>query len=152
MSWIFGILLAAIVGFGASAQTAFTVPPAVTAPTCAGDLTGTFPNCNVAKINGSTPSTIATSGNAADLTGTIAAARMPAYSGDCSSLAGAVALSCVPKRVVSTVAGLPACTAGIRGQMNMVTDALLPVALATVAAGGAVVIGVTCNGVAWVVQ
>lgn len=151
MRWILGILLAAVIG-SAFAQSAFTVSPAATAPTCAGDLTGTFPNCNVAKINGSTPSTVATSGSAADLTGTLAAARMPAYSGDCTSSAGAAALSCIPKRAVSTVAGLPSCTAGIRGQMNMVTDALLPVALATVAAGGAVVIGVTCNGVAWVVQ
>lgn len=150
MRWI-GILLAAVIGT-ANAQTAFTVPPTATAPTCAGDLTGTFPTCNVAKINGSTPATVATSGSAADLTGTLATARMPAYSGDCSSSSGTASLSCIPKRAVSTVALLPACTAGIRGQMNMVTDALLPVALATVAAGGAVIIGVTCNGTAWVVQ
>jgi hypothetical protein len=58
----------------------------------------------------------------------------------------------VAKRPISTVAGLPACNGGVQGQMYMVTDALAPVALAAVASGGAVIIGVTCNGTSWIVQ
>jgi hypothetical protein len=36
--------------------------------------------------------------------------------------------------------------------MYFVTDALLPAALAIVASGGAVKVGVTCNGTNWIVQ
>lgn len=54
----------------------------------------------------------------------------------------------VPSAVVS---GLPTCNAAARGTIYMVTDALAPVALATVAGSGAVVVLVACNGAAWIV-
>lgn len=58
----------------------------------------------------------------------------------------------VPTRPVVTVSGLPACGAGTQGAMYLVTDALAPVALAIVGAGGAVKVGVICNGTNWIVQ
>ena len=57
-----------------------------------------------------------------------------------------------PSRPVTTVSGLPTCNSGSQGVMYFVTDALAPVALATLAGGGAVKIGVTCNGTNWIVQ
>jgi hypothetical protein len=57
-----------------------------------------------------------------------------------------------PTRPSSTVLGLPTCNPGNTGLMYIVTNALAPVALATVAGGGAVTIGVTCNGTNWIVQ
>jgi hypothetical protein len=64
-----------------------------------------------------------------------------------------VSVGCgTPQRSVTTIGSLPSCTSALRGKMYIVTDALLPTALANVAAGGAVVIGVMCNGVNWVVQ
>lgn len=58
----------------------------------------------------------------------------------------------VARRPVVAVAGLPACNAASKGALYMVTDALAPVALATVAAAGAVSVGVTCDGTNWIVQ
>jgi chitinase len=55
-------------------------------------------------------------------------------------------------RQVKTIATLPTCNSAARGLMYVVTDALLPAALATVGAGGAVVVGVMCNGTNWIVQ
>lgn len=52
---------------------------------------------------------------------------------------------------VTTVAGLPACTTALQGARYTVNNALSPVALATVVAGGAIVVGVLCNGTAWIV-
>lgn len=53
---------------------------------------------------------------------------------------------------VTTVAALPTCSAARQGQLYLVTDSLLPVALAIVAAGGAVVVPVVCNGTNWIVS
>jgi hypothetical protein len=67
------------------------------------------------------------------------------------------ALACgAPTRPLATVGAggsqLPACNSGTKGAMYIVTDALTPVAIATVVGGGAVSIGVTCNGTNWIVQ
>lgn len=62
-------------------------------------------------------------------------------------------LTCgVPMRPTKTVSTLPACNTAARGQMALVTDALLPASLASVSGGGAVVVGVVCNGTTWIVQ
>lgn len=55
-------------------------------------------------------------------------------------------------RPVTTVALLPTCSASNKGLMYFVTDSLLPAALAIVANGGAVQVGVLCNGTNWIVQ
>jgi hypothetical protein len=47
---------------------------------------------------------------------------------------------------------LPTCNAGAEGTRSGVTDALAPVALATVVGGGAIHVGVYCSGTAWIVQ
>lgn len=52
---------------------------------------------------------------------------------------------------VTTVGALPACAAATTGIFYVVTDALLPASLAVVAAGGAVVVPVVCNGTNWIV-
>lgn len=67
---------------------------------------------------------------------------------------GTSTLACAaPTRPTSTVATLgTTCTSGQTGQMYLVTDALLPAALAVVAGGGAVKVGVLCNGTNWIVQ
>lgn len=54
-------------------------------------------------------------------------------------------------QLVYTIGTLPTCDASLKGRRFVVTDALTPVALATVVAGGAVVVPVYCNGAAWVV-
>lgn len=58
----------------------------------------------------------------------------------------------VPVRQTATVSTLPTCNAGAKGAMYLVTDSLLPAALATVSGGGAVVVGVMCNGTNWIVN
>ena len=55
------------------------------------------------------------------------------------------------KIAATTVGSLGTCDAGASGQVKYVTDALLPVALATVGGGGAVKVPVFCNGTAWTV-
>lgn len=55
-------------------------------------------------------------------------------------------------RPTATVATLPTCNTAARGTMFVVTDALTPVSLAAVTGGGAVVMGVMCNGTSYLVQ
>ena len=57
----------------------------------------------------------------------------------------------VPKFTVVEIGSLPTCNAGAKGSVYMVSDALLPAALATVSAGGAISVPVVCNGSAWTV-
>lgn len=56
------------------------------------------------------------------------------------------------QRPTATVATLPSCSASLKGQMWLVTDALLPLLLGIISGGGAVTAGVTCNGTNWVVE
>jgi hypothetical protein len=65
---------------------------------------------------------------------------------------GGVSASSACRQTIPTVAGLPTCSGGSQGQMYMVANALTPSALATVAGGGAVIVGVTCNGTNWIVE
>lgn len=57
-----------------------------------------------------------------------------------------------PVAPTATVSTLPTCNSAARGTLYIVTDALIPAALATVAGSGAVVVGVICNGTNWIVQ
>ena len=65
---------------------------------------------------------------------------------------GSAIVCSAPQRPVTTVSGLPSCATGNKGAMYFVTDSLLPAALSVVSAGGAVQVGVTCNGTSWIVQ
>jgi hypothetical protein len=67
------------------------------------------------------------------------------------------ALTCTaPTRPIATIGAggsqLPTCNSTTKGAMYIVTDALTPVAIATVVGGGVVSIGVTCSGTNWIVQ
>jgi len=94
----------------------------------------------------------------------LAAGPVPAVNTDmgCTNSGQAIqyngsTLACTaPTRPLATVGAggsqLPTCNSGTKGAMYIVTDALTPVAIATVVGGGAVSIGVTCNGANWIVQ
>lgn len=95
---------------------------------------------------------------------TFAAGLVPSVNADMGcTIAGqtlqynGTALACAaPTRPLATVGAgggqLPTCNSTTKGAMYIVTDALTPVAIATVIGGGAVSIGVTCNGANWIVQ
>jgi len=57
----------------------------------------------------------------------------------------------IMKMPLSTISGLPTCNAGAEGLVYGVADALLPVALATIASGGLVHVIAYCNGSIWIV-
>ena len=77
-------------------------------------------------------------------------------SGQALQYNGSALVCAAPTRPLATIAAggsqLPACNSGTKGAMYVVTDALTPVAIATVVGGGGVSIGVTCNGTNWIVQ
>lgn len=61
----------------------------------------------------------------------------------------AVTVSNLPTKTVAT---LPACNAGLNGQVYVVTDALLPTLAGVVVGGGAVNVLVRCaSGTGWLV-
>src|SRR5579872_6321106 len=108
---VFGVLLGLLLGFLTShqrlARAAFPQFPAasggggaVSSVTGSNNLscsptTGAVVCSGAAFATSASLATVATSGSAADLaTGTLAAARMPALTGDCTTSAGAVATSC----------------------------------------------------------
>jgi hypothetical protein len=64
---------------------------------------------------------------------------------------GSVAPAQPTRAPSSTVAALPSCNTINIGLVYLVTDALIPVARAIVAGGGAIVIPVVCSGASWLV-
>lgn len=68
------------------------------------------------------------------------------------ALGAAVQVKANTATVAAGGGALPSCVAGLRGTQYIVTDALVPVALAPVAPGGAAIVNVTCDGTDWIVM
>lgn len=122
--------------------------------------------------NLSNASALCSSSDATNLTGTVASARI---SGSYTGITGigTLTIGSIPttlltgalgntqltgvtltgaKTSTTVVGSLPTCNGGTIGTSYVVTDALLPVALATVAGSGAIVVRVLCNGTIWIVD
>lgn len=141
-----GIILPYVMAHVAASDGFVNVPysddQAVSAAMGAGMMTGVSGDCSgsgpgssavtCTKTNGSNFGTMATqsSGSVVITGGSIAGVSMVLPS--------------------STISALPTCNAGATGQVRMVTDALLPSFLVTIAAGGSVKLPVFCNGTNWV--
>jgi hypothetical protein len=100
--------------------------------------------------NGNTPACALATPSGGLLTGNFSTLQQGGVT--VATLSGSETLTNKLVQIPSTVVGsLGTCDAGATGQVKFVTDALLPVALATVGGGGAVKVPVVCTGSAWIV-
>lgn len=164
------ILLGLLLSIGiAQAQTVTPAIPDISNLNCA-SLTNAAPSCSIDATNGAnlTSGNIASarlSGAYSGITGlgTLASGAVPTtlltgvvqtaqLSGANLTNASLIGGSFVGAKTTTTVVGsLPTCNSASLGTSYIVTDALLPVSLAIVGAGGAVVVRIFCNGTAWIV-
>ena len=70
----------------------------------------------------------------------------------CARANFAMTMGGAPQVPTSTVGNLPACNAQNKGALYIVTDALTPLLLSIVIAGGSVNVVVMCNGTNFVVS
>jgi hypothetical protein len=78
---------------GSSGQIEYNNAGAFGGFTPGGDLTFANPNFTVTKIGGATPSYFATGTDAANLTGTVACARLPSFTGDATNTLCAISVT-----------------------------------------------------------
>lgn len=123
---------------GAAAPIATAVPSCSTTASALNWTTSSGLGCNSAV-------------NAASLGGATFAAPGMIGGGTPAAATFTTLVSTTTKTTAVAVGSLPTCNAGAEGLRSGVTDALLPAALAIVAAGGGVHVMVYCNGTNWIV-